>query len=74
MLTGAVLVNKKNEGKKPFSTQKRSSFELAEVEQWATKCIESGLPTGGLKLESHEYSIQRRRVYVGLGFFEYLLW
>src|SRR5205814_699678 len=63
-LTGSVIVNRKNEGKKPFPTQERSNFGLAELEQWSIECIESGSATGGLKLESHEYSIQRRRAYV----------
>jgi hypothetical protein len=64
VLTGAVVINRRNEGKKPFATQKRSSFEVSELERWATECVESGSITGGLRLEDSEYSTQRRRVYV----------
>jgi hypothetical protein len=54
----------RTESKKPFTTRTRSDFDLRDVEQWISEEMECGSPTAGIKLESHEYEVRRRRVYV----------
>jgi hypothetical protein len=64
VLTGALVVNRRNESKKPFPTRTRSEFDLRDIEQWISAEMEGGSPTASIKLESHEYEIRRRRVHV----------
>ena len=62
-LTASLAVNKRNKGRKIFPTQKRNDFDLCDLEQWIHNEMESGAHTAAFILESHEYEIQRRRVY-----------
>jgi hypothetical protein len=50
VLTGALVVNMRNESKKPFPTRTRSDFDLRDVEQWISEEMGCGSPTAGIKL------------------------